>query len=152
MSKQCLSHFHIESGTWIEKDGLPYIDTSKSVDLKPLNTVVIHEVAHSGHVLVTRSGESSSSHSHGGGHKSGATVHSGPTTLVLTDTQIYVSVIYLDESSTFLSAPLRTPVEFSDVLRLELHFVFMIGPPGWKKSEWASLVNAHLVYEEKKGT
>ncbi len=149
MSKQCLSHYHIETGTWTE-DQLNLIDTSKTVNLTPSNTVVIYEIAHSGHILLTRSGESSGSHGHGGGHNLAVNVHSGPTTLVVTDTQIYASITFAEENVQFVSAPLRTSLEFSNVSSLDLHFVFTIGPPGWKKSEWSSLVNAHLIYEEKK--
>jgi hypothetical protein len=43
-------------------------------------------------------------HGHGGGGKT--TVHTGPTTIVVTDTQIYLNIVSGDGSARYLSAPL----------------------------------------------
>jgi hypothetical protein len=148
MSKRWLNHYVVTSGTWSDGQS-DIIDTYASIDFTPPTDVVFHETAHSGHVLVTRSGESSSSHGHGGGDKT--TVHTGPTTIVITDTQIYLNIASGDGSSRFLSAPLTASVELSNVKTIELHIVFYIGPPGWKKSEYKAVVNAHLVFDSSPG-
>src|SRR5260221_14316366 len=119
MSKQCLSHYHIETGTWTE-DQLNLIDTSKTVNLTPSNTVVIYEIAHSGHILLTRSGERSGSHGHGGGHNLALNVHSGPPTLAATGPRIYVSLKFADEHLQFFPSPPFTSLQLSNVSSLDL--------------------------------
>jgi hypothetical protein len=144
-----LNHYYIQTGTWAE--GQPALIDTRAVATPRAKRVVVHETAHSGHVLITRSGEGGGSHGHHpGGHDLSVNVHSGPTTVVVTDTQIYVNVISEDDSQAaiIISAPLRTSLEFYDVAVLELHIVFQVGPPGWKKADYSTLVNAHVVYEE----
>src|SRR5262249_29571314 len=90
-----------------------------------------------------------SSHGHGGGGKT--TVHTGPTTIVIPDTQIYLNIVSGDGSARYLSAPLAVSVELSNVKAIELHIVFYVGPPGWKKAEYKAVVNAHLVFDSAPG-
>src|SRR5215471_11611846 len=137
MSKKCLNYWYIQTGTWTE--GEPVLIDTKGVDIPNAKRVVVHETAHSGHVLITRAAASSSSGSHGhhgGGHDVSVNVHSGPDTLVVMDTQMYVNVVSQDDSQppAIISAPLHTALEFPDVATLELHIVFLVGPPGWKKA------------------
>src|SRR5262249_51876144 len=56
-----------------------------------------------------------------------------------------------DASARYLSAPLGVSVELSNVKVIQLHFVFYVGPPGWKKSEYKAVVNAHLVFDSSPG-
>jgi hypothetical protein len=144
MSKRCLNHYVTTPGTWTEGQS-DLVDTSASIDFGSPIDVVIHETAHSGHVLLTRSGESSQHHPGG----VNITVHSGPTTIVVTDTQIYLNLIFGDGHTQFVSAPLTTSLEFPNVKTIELHFVFCVGPPGWKKSDYKCIVNAHVIFEQK---
>ena len=90
MSKRWLNHYLVTSGTWADGQS-DLVDTFMSIEFTPPTDVVFHETAHSGHVLLTRSGETSSSHGHGGGGKS--TVHTGPTMIVIADTQIYLNIV-----------------------------------------------------------
>jgi hypothetical protein len=41
--------------------------------------------------------------------------------------------------------------ELSNVKVIQLHIVFYVGPPGWKKSEYKAVVNAHLVFDSSPG-
>jgi len=148
MSKRWLNHYLVTSGTWADGQS-DLVDTFMSIEFTPPTDVVFHETAHSGHVLLTRSGETSSSHGHGGGGKS--TVHTGPTTIVIADTQIYLNIVSGDGSARYLSAPLGVSVELSNVKTIELHIVFYVGPPAWKKSEYKAVVNAHLVFDSSPG-
>src|SRR5262249_52540180 len=148
MSKRWLNHYLVTSGTWTEGQS-DLVDTFMSIEFTPPTDVVFYETAHSGHVLVTRSGESSSSHGHGGGGET--TLHTGPTTIVIPDTQIYLNIVSGDGSARYLSAPLAVSVELSNVKAIELHIVFYVGPPGWKKSEYKAVVNAHLVFDSAPG-
>jgi hypothetical protein len=148
MSKRWLNHYLVTSGAWTEGQS-DLVDTFMSIEFTPPTGVVFYETAHSGHVLVTRSGESSSSHGHGGGGKT--TVHTGPTTIVIPDTQIYLNIVSGDGSARYLSAPLGVSIELSNVKTIELHIVFYVGPPGWKKSEYKAVVNAHLVFDSSPG-
>ena len=148
MSKRWLNHYLVTSGTWTEGQS-DLVDTFMSIEFTPATDVVFYETAHSGHVLVTRSGESSSSHGQGGGEKT--TVHTGPTTIVIPDTQIYLNIVSGDGSARYLSAPLGVFLELSNVKAIELHIVFYVGPPGWKKSEYKAVVNAHLVFDSSPG-
>ena len=148
MSKRWLNHYLVTSGTWSDGQS-DLVDTFASIEFTPPTDVVFHETDHSGHVLLTRSGESSSTHGHGGGGKT--TVHTGPTTIVITDTQIYLNIVSGDGSARYLSAPLGVSVELSNVKMIELHIVFYVGPPGWKESEYKAVVNAHLVFDSSPG-
>src|SRR5215813_9486433 len=148
MSKRWLNHYLVTSGTWTEGQS-DIVDTFMSIEFTPPTDVVFHETAHSGHVLLTPSGESSSTHGHGGGGTT--TVHTGPTTIVITDTQIYLNIVSGDASARYLSAPLGVSVELSNVKVIQLHIVFYVGPPGWKKSEYKAVVNAHLVFDSSPG-
>ncbi|HKA28545.1 MAG TPA: hypothetical protein VKH82_04150 [Candidatus Binatia bacterium] len=109
MSKRWLNHYLVTSGTWADGQS-DLVDTFMSIEFTPPTDVVFHETAHSGHVLLTRSGETSSSHGHGGGGKS--TVHTGPTTIVIADTQIYLNIVSGDERTL----PLRTARRFRRAL------------------------------------
>src|SRR5262245_3620984 len=148
MSKRWLNHYLVTSGMWADGQS-DLVDTFMSIEFTPPTDVVFNETAHSGHVLLTRSGETSSSHGHGGGGKT--TVHTGPTTIVIPDTQIYVNIVSGDGSARYLSAPLGVSVELPNVKTIELHIVFYVGPPGWKKSEYKAVVNAHLVFDSSPG-
>ena len=130
MSKQCLSHYHLEFATWTEGQN-PVVDSSEKIDIAKPNKVVLYETAHSGHVLLTGSADPASS----------------PATIVVTDPEIYVKIRYGDGKSEYVSAPLATSLEFSNVASINLHITFLIGPPGWKTSHYSTLVNAHAIYE-----
>jgi hypothetical protein len=59
MSKRWLNHYLVTSGTWADGQS-DLVDTFMSIEFTPPTDVVFHETAHSGHVLLTRSGETSS--------------------------------------------------------------------------------------------
>jgi hypothetical protein len=66
------------------------------------------------------------------------------------DAEVYLTIRFAnkDTPSRFLSAPLTTSIEVHGVASIELHMLFWIAVPTWKKSHYQALVNAHLIYEE----
>jgi hypothetical protein len=130
MSKECLSIFQLEFSTWNEGHN-PMIDAKEKIGIPKPNKVVLYETAFSGHVLLT------------GGPDPVTT----PVTLLITDPEIFVKIRYGDDKTQYISAPLHTSLEFTNVETLSLHAVFFVGPPGWKKAQYSTLINAHAIYE-----
>ena len=60
------------------------------------------------------------------------------------DAEVYLKINFQNGTFRYLSAPLHTPVEVSDVASLELSILFLVGPSG---TPYRGLVNAHCVYE-----
>jgi hypothetical protein len=130
VSKQILSLYCLEFSTWTEGHD-PIKDASEKIELAKPNKVVLYETASSGQVMLTRI----------------ADADPAPTTLLVTDPEIFVKIRYGDDKTEYISAPLRTSLEYSNVHSIDLHIAFFVGPPGWKKAQYSCLVNAHAVYE-----
>lgn len=60
------------------------------------------------------------------------------------DAEVYLQINFSDGTARFLSGPLHTSVDVSNVASLELTIIFLVGPAG---TSYRALVNAHCVYE-----
>ena len=61
--------------------------------------------------------------------------------------EVYLHIFFSDGQSEYLPAPLGTPIELSDVGRLELALQFLIANAAAARVSYRALVNAHCVYE-----
>lgn len=67
------------------------------------------------------------------------------------DAEVFIRIDYTNNTYTYLSAPLTTPVDIANVANLRLGIVAPIGPVGQTgpvtECRYRVVVNAHLVYE-----
>ena len=61
--------------------------------------------------------------------------------------EVYLKIFFSDGRSDYLLAPLGTPIELTDVERLELALQFLIANAAAARVSYRALVNAHCVYE-----
>jgi hypothetical protein len=127
MALEWLNHFVDTGGQWLP--GQPdffqsYAEENftgtKGRDLR------LHETARSGSVLLSPVG--------------GALTAYG-------DAEVFLTLIFADMTSRYLSAPLTTPIRVNDVRTLRLNLLITVGNPGCNSITWRTLVNAHCVYE-----
>jgi hypothetical protein len=76
---------------------------------------------------------------------------SGGQLMTCGDAEVFVRIDFTNNTFTYLSAPLTTPVDVSNVANLRLGIVAPVGPFGVTgpvtEVRYRVIVNAHLVYE-----
>ena len=60
------------------------------------------------------------------------------------DAEVYLKINFPNGGFSYLSAPLHTTVDVSNVASLELNLLYLVGPTG---ASYRALVNAHCVYD-----
>src|SRR6266536_2942433 len=63
------------------------------------------------------------------------------------DAEVYLTIVFTDGTSTYLSAPLHTPIRVNKVRTLRLFLLITIGNAGCTSITWRAFVNAHCIYE-----
>lgn len=117
MAREWLNVYIDKSGT---SPTSQWVKKKDSVNLKEA-TIRLFESDRSGAVIMTKDGINSYG-----------------------DSEVYLKIIFANGKFRYLSAPLHTPIEVSNVASLELTILFLVGPPGTK---YRALVNGHCVYE-----
>jgi hypothetical protein len=127
MPLEWLNHFIDTGGQWLP--GQPAFYQSSNQETFPDangRDIRLHETARSGSVLLSPVG--------------GALTSYG-------DAEVYLTIIFADGTSRYLSAPLRTPIRVNNVRTLQLFLLVPIGNVGCTSVTWRTLVNAHCIYE-----
>ena len=126
MARELLNHFVDTGGQWTSGQ-LEYFISSNDENFGANGRdIKIHETARSGSVVLSPVGGSLSSYG---------------------DAEVFLTILYADGSSEYLSAPLTTTIEFKKVVTLRLNFLFVIGNTGCQSVTWRAMVNAHCIYE-----
>jgi hypothetical protein len=61
--------------------------------------------------------------------------------------EVYLKIFFKSDEWRYLSAPLNTPIELTDVTKIELNILIPIGNDNCTKITYRAYVNAHCVYE-----
>jgi len=124
MAKELLNHYLDVEGEW--RRGQPeYLKAAKSVTLNGAN-LRLYETSRSGMAVLSPVGERLTSYG---------------------DTEVYLKIIYTNGSSEYLSAPLGTTIEFSNVQELELNILYLVGNAACDRIFYRAMFNAHCIYE-----
>jgi hypothetical protein len=126
MARELLNHFEDTGGQWTSGQA-EYFISSKDENLGANGRdIKIHETARSGSVVLSPVGGDLSSYG---------------------DAEVFLTILYADGSSEYLSAPLTTTIELKKVATLRLNLLFVIGNTGCQSIRWRAMVNAHCIYE-----
>lgn len=124
MAKKLLNHYLDVEGKWVK--GQPeYLKASKSVDLDGTN-LRIYETGRSGMAILSPVGERLTSYG---------------------DCEVYLKIIYTNGGFDYLSAPLGTTIDFSNVKELELNILYVVGNVACNEIYYRAMFNAHCIYE-----
>ena len=124
MAKELLNHYLDVEGEW--KRGQPeYLKASKSVTLNGAG-LRVHETARSGMAVLSPADERLTSYG---------------------DAEVYLKIIYTNGGSEYLSAPLGTTIEFSNVQELEINILYLVGNVACGSIFYRAMFNAHCIYE-----
>ena len=124
MAKQLLNHYLDAEGEW-RRAQPELLKSGKSVKFKS-EIVRIHETSRSGAALLSPVDERLTSYG---------------------DAEVYLKIIHTDGSFEYLSAPLNTPIDFSNVDELELNILYVVGNVACDRIFYRALFNAHCIYE-----
>src|SRR5688572_22231765 len=124
MAKELLNHYVVTQGNW--QTGQPvYVESMKAVAIGNRD-IRIHETSRSGGVNLS--------------------VIGGPL-CSYGDAEVFVRIVYAAGGQhEFLSAPLRTPIEFKGVDKLELAILYPVGNHGVTRTAYTAFVNAHCIF------
>jgi hypothetical protein len=130
MPPTVLNYFQSYPGVWQPpQDDLVELATDQPI-VPAGATVRLYETARSGFVTLSPTG--------------------GELT-VAGDVEVFVRIDFANNTYTYLSAPLTTPVDFANVANLHLGIVAPIGPVGSTgpitEVRYRIVANAHLIYE-----
>ena len=63
------------------------------------------------------------------------------------DAEVYLKITFASGGFEYLSAPLRTPIEFALVSELELNILYLVGNQACTSVRYQALFNAHCIFE-----
>jgi hypothetical protein len=126
MARELLNEFVDTGGQWTSGQPEYFIRSKDESFGANGRDIKIHETARSGCVVLSPVGGDLSSYG---------------------DAEVFLTIIYTNGSSEYLSAPLTTSIEFKKVQTLRLNFLFVIGNTGCQSITWRAMVNAHCIYE-----
>jgi hypothetical protein len=127
MAKELLNHYLNVRGRW-EKGQTEYLKASKTVNLDGAD-LRIYETARSGMAILSTS----------------TSLARRPASYG--DCEVYLKIIYANGGFDYLSAPLGTTIEFSNVKELELNILYVVGNVGFYRIFYRAMFNAHCIYE-----
>src|SRR5215813_4893999 len=122
MARQWLNHFVAMSGDWKPGQSETF-DSADTVNLGNVN-VRLYETSVGGSVLLFPQGGT-------------LTSYGAP--------EVYLTVNFASGPPQYLSAPLSTSFDLSNVTSIELHTLFWIGNSACTKVTYRALVNAHCL-------
>lgn len=125
MAKELLNHFINTQGNW-QTGQMMSVESLKAVNIGNRD-VRIHETSRSGGVTLSATG--------------------GPL-MGYGDPEVFVKITYASAATEYLSAPLRTPLEFKAVAKLELGIAYAVGNHGVSRVAYAVCINAHCIFEK----
>src|ERR687895_933302 len=105
MARELLNHFVDTGGQWTQGQPEQFISSKDESFGANGRDIKIHETARSGSVVLSPVGGDLSSYG---------------------DAEVFLTIFHGDGSSEYLSAPLRTAIEFKNVVTLRLNFLFVI--------------------------
>ncbi|MFW9803389.1 MAG: hypothetical protein ACFFFC_12085 [Candidatus Thorarchaeota archaeon] len=124
MGREWINLYVDQKGTW--QQGQPY--HYKSAEEKKFDGVKvrIHETSVGGAVLLSSADGNLTSYG---------------------IAEVYLKIFFKSEEWRYLSAPLSTPIDLTDVTNIELNILIPIGNANCTKITYCAYVNAHCVYE-----
>jgi hypothetical protein len=127
MATQLLNYYQNAIGIWSppQADAVDYYGIDLPIT-PPGATVRLHSSSRSGMVNLSPKGGSLTSNG---------------------DIEVFVQVSFTNNTYTYVSAPLNTPIDFQDVAQLRLGVLFVVGNPGCTEIAYRAYFNANLVYE-----
>lgn len=124
MAKELLNHYLDAQGQW--QPGQPeYLNTQKAVNLNGAG-LRVHETSRSGAALLSPAGAS---------------------LVAYGDVEVYLKIKFANGGFDYLSAPLRTPIEFARVNQLELNILYLVGNLACSSVRYRAMFNAHCIFE-----
>jgi hypothetical protein len=122
--KELLNHYLDAEGVW-NKGQREYLKSSKSAVLDK-SGLKIYETSRSGVATLSPVGAEVASYG---------------------DAEVYLKIIYKNGNFDYLSAPLATSIEFSNVQELELNILYLVGNAACDQISYRAMFNAHCIYE-----
>jgi len=124
MAKELLNHFLDAQGQWVP--GQPqHLKAQKAVNLNG-KSVRIHETARSGAALLSAA---------------------GAPLIAYGDAEVYLKINFTNGGFEYLSAPLRTSIDFAGVGELELNILYVVGNAACTNVRYRAFFNAHCIFE-----
>ena len=124
MAMELLNHYLYVQGQWLP--GQPdSLKAQKAVSLNGAG-LRVHETSRSGVALLSAVGAPLAAYG---------------------DAEVYLKITFTSGVFEYLSAPLRTPIEFAGVSELELNILYLVGNAACTSVRYSALFNAHCVFE-----
>lgn len=124
MARQLLNHYVSISGDWVPGQSETF-DSADTVNIGNMH-VRLYETSVGGMVLLSPQGGTLTSYG---------------------ESEVYLTINFASGPAQYLSAPLTTPFDLSNVASIELHTLFWIGNSACTKVSYRALVDAHCIYE-----
>lgn len=124
MAKELLNHYLDAQGQW-QPGQLQYLKAQKAVNLNGVG-LRVHETSRSGAALLSAV---------------------GAPLVAYGDAEVYLKITFASGGFEYLSAPLRTPIEFALVSELELNILYLVGNQACTSVRYQALFNAHCIFE-----
>lgn len=124
MAKELLNHYLDAQGLW--QRGQPeHLKAQKAVNLNGAG-LRVHETSRSGSALLSPT---------------------GAPLIGYGDAEVYLKITFASGGLEYLSAPLRTSVDFASVNELELNLLYLVGNDACTSVRYRAYFNAHCVFE-----
>jgi hypothetical protein len=124
MAKELLNHFLDMQGQW-QTGQAEYLKAQKAVNLNGAG-LRIHETSRSGAALLSAAGAPLAAYG---------------------DAEVYLKITFSNGASEFLSAPVRTSIDFARVRELELNILYPVGNAACTSIRYRAMFNAHCIFE-----